>query len=155
MNMTSSSRTSGSLGIRRLTTALFAGFALLMAACGAPPTFQVSEQRAVRLGTVEAIIQDTVQNSSDTAGAIGGAVIGGLLGNQVRGGRGQTAASVVGAAGGAFVGNRAAQKNTSVVWRIGVRYDDGTLANIQQTASPALRIGDSVRVTSTGMELLR
>jgi outer membrane lipoprotein SlyB len=152
MNMTSIS--SGALGIRRLATVLFAGFALLLAACSSPPAFQVSEQPAVRLGTVESIIQDQVQAGNTAMGTIGGALLGGLIGNQIGGGSGQTAATIVGAAGGSVAGNRAAQ-NTSVVWRIGVRYDDGTLATIQQTATPALRIGDRVRVTSTGIELLR
>ncbi len=41
------------------------------------------------------------------------------------------------------------------VWVIGVRYDDGSYATIQQTASPGLRIGDRVRVTGSGIELLR
>jgi len=77
-----------------------------------------------------------------------------LLGNQVGGGRGQTAATVVGAAGGAFVGNQAAQRSQTFVWRIGVRYDDGSIATIQQTAAPNLRIGDRVRVSSTGIQLL-
>ena len=138
----------------RRTAALFtAGFALLLAGCNTPPAFQVSEPSA-RVGTVESITQDTVQNVNSTAGAIGGAVVGGLLGNQIGGGRGQTAATVIGAGGGAFVGNQAAQRSQTFVWRIGVRYDDGSVATIQQTTAPALRIGDRVRVTSTGIQLL-
>jgi outer membrane lipoprotein SlyB len=138
----------------RRTAALFtAGFALLLAGCNTPPAFQVSEPSA-RVGTVESITQDTVQNVNSTAGAIGGAVIGGLLGSQVGGGRGQTAATIIGAGGGAVVGNQAAQRSQTVIWRIGVRYDDGSIATIQQTAAPALRIGDRVRVTSTGIDLL-
>jgi len=138
----------------RLTVALFtAGFALLLAGCNTPPAFQVSEPSA-RVGTVESITQDTVQNVNTTAGTIGGAVVGGLLGSQIGGGRGQTAATIIGAGGGAVVGNQAAQRSQTFVWRIGVRYDDGSMATIQQTAAPALRIGDRVRVTSTGIELL-
>jgi outer membrane lipoprotein SlyB len=138
----------------RLTVALFtAGFALLLAGCNTPPAFQVSEPSA-RVGTVESITQDTVQNVNTTAGTIGGAVVGGLLGSQIGGGRGQTAATIIGAGGGAVVGNQAAQRSQTFVWRIGVRYDDGSIATIQQTAAPALRIGDRVRVTSTGIELL-
>ena len=105
-------------------------------------------------GTVESIVQDTVQRGNAAAATIGGAVIGGLLGNQIGGGSGQTAATIVGAGGGAFVGNQAAQRQT-LVWRIGVRYDDGSLATIQQTTAPAVRIGDRVRVTGSGIELLR
>ena len=142
------------LSVWRRAAAIFTmGFALLLAGCNTPPAFQVSEPSA-RVGTVESITQDTVQNVNSTAGAIGGAVIGGLLGNQIGGGRGQTAATIIGAGGGAFVGNQAAQRSQTFIWRIGVRYDDGSVATIQQTAAPALRIGDRVRVTSTGIELL-
>jgi len=41
------------------------------------------------------------------------------------------------------------------VWDIGVRYDDGSYATVQQTSAPNLRIGDRVRVSGTGIELLR
>jgi len=147
MNMTKLS------GWQRLAAVLSTGFALLLAGCETTPAFQVS-QPSSRDGTVESIVQDTVQSGNAAAATIGGAVIGGLLGNQIGGGRGQTAATVIGAGGGAFVGNQAAQRQT-LVWRIGVRYDDGSLATIQQTTAPALRIGDRVRVTGNGIELLR
>jgi outer membrane lipoprotein SlyB len=60
---------------------------------------------------------------------------------------------VVGAAGGAYAGNRMTS-GSSLVWIIGVRYDDGSLATVQQSSSPGLRIGDRVRVTNNGIELL-
>jgi hypothetical protein len=41
------------------------------------------------------------------------------------------------------------------VWVIGVRYDDGSYATVQQTSAPGLQIGDRVRVTSAGIEVLR
>jgi outer membrane lipoprotein SlyB len=134
---------------------LIAACSMVLAGCASPPPFQVSEQPVARIGTVESITQDAVQGVNSTVGAIGGAVVGGLLGNQIGGGRGQTAATVVGAAGGAFAGNQLAQGSGSIVWRIGVRYDDGSLATIQQTSAPNLRIGDRVRVSSTGIEMLR
>ncbi len=140
-------------GWQRLAAVFSTGFALLLAGCETTPAFQVS-QPSSRDGTVESIVQDTVQSGNAAAATIGGAVVGGLLGNQIGGGRGQTAATIVGAGGGAFVGNQAAQRQT-LVWRIGVRYDDGSLATIQQTTAPALRIGDRVRVTGNGIELLR
>lgn len=140
-------------GWQRFAAVLSTGLALLLAGCETTPAFQVSEP-ASRDGTVESIVQDTVQRGNAAAATIGGAVVGGLLGNQIGGGRGQTAATIVGAGGGAFVGNQAAQRQT-LVWRIGVRYDDGSLATIQQTTAPAVRIGDRVRVTGSGIELLR
>ena len=60
---------------------------------------------------------------------------------------------MVGAIGGGFVGNELASKDQTLVWDIGVRYDDGSYATVQQTSAPGLRIGDRVRVTSTGIEL--
>jgi outer membrane lipoprotein SlyB len=140
---------------RRCAAAFAACLTLALAGCNTPPAFQVSEQPAVRVGTVESITQDTVQNVNTTAGTIGGALIGGGLGSLIGGGNGQTVATVVGAVGGGFAGNQLAQRSQTFVWRIGVRYDDGTFATVQQTAAPGLRVGDRVRVTNTGIELLR
>jgi outer membrane lipoprotein SlyB len=146
---------SGDGGCRSLNAALAALLALLLSACATPPAFQVTEPQTSRIGTVESVVQHTVQNSNAAIGTIAGALLGGVLGNQIGGGRGQTAATVVGAAGGAFAGNRVAKNNTSVVWRIDVRYDDGSVATIQQTVAPALRVGDRVRVSSSSLERVR
>jgi outer membrane lipoprotein SlyB len=143
------------LGWRRCAAAFFACAAMALAGCNTPPAFQVSEQPAIRIGTVESITQDSVQNVNSTVGMIGGALIGGGLGSLVGGGNGQTVATIVGAGAGAWGGNQLAQRSQTLVWRIGVRYDDGTFATVQQTSAPALRVGDRVRVTSTGIELLR
>jgi len=142
-------------GWRRGAAVLAAFATLVLAGCNTPPAFQVSEQPAARIGTVESITQDTVQNVNTAVGTVGGALIGGGLGSLIGGGTGQTVATVVGAVGGGFAGNQLAQRSQTFVWRIGVRYDDGTLATIQQTSAPGLRIGDRVRVTNTGIELLR
>lgn len=131
-----------------------AAVALLLAGCNTPPAFQVSEPTA-RVGTVISITQDTVQNVNSAVGGIGGALIGGGIGSLFGGGSGQTVATIIGAAGGAYAGSQAAQRSQTFVWRIGVRYDDGTVATVQQTTAPALRIGDRVRVTNTGIELLK
>jgi outer membrane lipoprotein SlyB len=142
------------LAWRRVVAALLAGGALLLGACNTPPAFQVSEPSA-RVGTVVSITQDTVQNVNTGVGTIGGALIGGGLGSLVGGGSGQTVATVLGAVGGGYLGNQAAQRSHTFVWRIGVRYDDGSVATIQQTTAPALRIGDRVTVSSSGIQLLK
>jgi outer membrane lipoprotein SlyB len=140
----------------RQPLAVFAAFAaLLLAGCNTPPAYSVSEQPMARVGTVESIQTQTVQNVPNAVGAIGGALIGGGLGSLIGGGTGKTVATVVGAIGGGFVGNELASKDQTLVWNIGVRYDDGSYATVQQTSAPGLRIGDRVRVTSTGIELLR
>lgn len=139
---------------RRGVAALTAGFALLLAACSTPPAFQVSEPSA-RVGTAISITQDSVQNVHSAAGGIGGALLGGGLGSLIGGGSGKTVATVIGAAGGAYAGSQAAQRSQTFVWRIGVRYDDGSVATVQQTTAPAPRIGDRVRVTGTSIALLK
>jgi outer membrane lipoprotein SlyB len=141
--------------LRRLAAGTAAAALLLLAGCNTPPPFQVSEQPMARVGTVESIQQDSVQNVPNAVGAIGGALVGGGLGSLIGGGTGKTVATIVGAVGGGFVGNELADRNRTLVWRIGVRYDDGSYATIQQTQAPGLQIGDRVRVTSTGIELLR
>ena len=140
---------------RRLAAGTAAAALLLLAGCNTPPAFQVSEQPMARVGTIESIQQDSVQNVPNAVGAIGGALVGGGLGSLIGGGTGKTVATIVGAVGGGFVGNELADRNRTLVWRIGVRYDDGSYATIQQTQAPGLQIGDRVRVTSTGIELLR
>lgn len=140
---------------RSAVAALAATFAFALGGCSTPPSYQVSEQAGPRTGTVESITQDQVQKVNSAVGTIGGALIGGGLGSLVGGGTGQTVATVVGAVGGAYAGNRVAENNTTTVWRIGVRYDDGNFATVQQTASTGLRVGDRVRVTSSGIEMLR
>jgi len=124
----------------------------VLSGCETQPAFQVS-QPSSRVGTVESIRSQTVQNPNTAVGTIGGALVGGLLGNQIGGGSGRTAATVIGAAGGAYAGNRMTS-GSSLVWIIGIRYDDGSLATVQQSSSPGLRIGDRVRVGNSGIELL-
>ena len=129
--------------------------AALLAGCNTPPAFQVSEMPVARVGTVESIQTQTVQNVPNAVGAIGGALIGGGLGSLIGGGAGRTVAIAVGAVGGGFVGNELASRDQTLVWVIGIQYDDGGYGTVQQTSQPGLQIGDRVRVSSTGIELLR
>jgi outer membrane lipoprotein SlyB len=117
---------------RRAAAVAAAGLTMLLGACNTPPAYSVTEQPYGRTGTVESIQTRTVQNVPNAVGAIGGALI-----------------------GGGFVGYELASKDQTLVWDIGIRYDDGSYATVQQTAAPGLRIGDRVRVTGTGIELLR
>jgi len=141
--------------LRRAAASLAALAVALVAGCSTPPAYEVSQPTDGRVGTVESIQQDSVQKVNTAVGTIGGALIGGGLGSLIGGGTGKTVATVVGAIGGGFVGNELASKDQTLVWDIGVRYDNGTYATVQQTSAPGLRIGDRVRVTPTGIELLR
>jgi outer membrane lipoprotein SlyB len=108
-------------------------------------------------GIVQSI--DLVQQSSSAGSGIGGsgigigtiagAVIGGVLGNQVGSGRGNTVATVAGVAGGAYVGHEIEsrqQQRTADVYRITVRMDDGSYQSMTQNTNGTFRVGDRVRI---------
>ncbi len=86
---------------------------------------------------------------------IAGGLIGGGLGSLVGGGSGRTAATILGALGGGYIGHNIQQSQTHVVYEISVKYDNGTWGTIRQISSPPFRIGDRVLVTDQGLELLR
>jgi len=135
-------------------------FALLIiaivavAGCAQQPTYQVYNQPVARVGTIESIQQVDRQKYAPGAGAVTGALIGGGLGSIAGQGWGKAAAVIVGAVGGGIVGNELQKNQTELIWEIGIRYDDGGYGTITQAQSPGLRIGDRVRVTDTGLELL-
>jgi outer membrane lipoprotein SlyB len=98
-------------------------------------------------GTVESIREVTTRGDSNGLGAAGGAVVGGLLGNQVGGGRGREAMTVVGAIGGAFAGNQIQkQANASRSYETTVHMNDGSRRTIAQSTQPDWRDGDHVKI---------
>jgi outer membrane lipoprotein SlyB len=127
-----------------------------LAGCGPQPTYQVVQSPPpARTGTVESVREVFEQKDPSGAGLIVGGLVGGGLGSLVGGGTGRTVATVVGALGGAYAGNRIEKSQSQVVYQIGVKYDDGSWATIRQAAPTGLRIGDRVRITDSGVELLR
>lgn len=98
-------------------------------------------------GVIESvqIINDAKKTSG--IGIVGGAVVGGLLGNQVGGGRGKDVATVAGAVGGAVAGNEIEKRAGSTQhYEITVRFDDGSSRVFTQANPPTWRSGDNVRV---------
>ncbi|QOY95980.1 glycine zipper 2TM domain-containing protein [Massilia sp. UMI-21] len=98
-------------------------------------------------GNVETVRTITQRAEGSGVGAAGGAVIGGLLGNQIGGGTGRTLATAAGAIGGAVVGNQVeGNMKATTSYEIRVRLDDGTLRTFRQSSAPAWRSGDRVRI---------
>ncbi|WP_288380771.1 glycine zipper 2TM domain-containing protein [uncultured Massilia sp.] len=98
-------------------------------------------------GNVESVREIKQRAQGSGLGAAGGAVIGGLLGNQIGGGSGRTIATAAGAIGGAVVGNQVeGNMKATVSYEIRVRLDDGTLRTFRQSSAPAWRSGDRVRI---------
>lgn len=96
---------------------------------------------------MESVRTITQRAEGSGLGAAGGAVIGGLLGNQVGGGTGRTLATAAGAIGGAVVGNQVeGNMKATTSYEIRVRLDDGTLRTFRQNSQPQWRSGDRVRI---------
>lgn len=88
-------------------------------------------------------------------GTVAGAVVGGVVGNQVGAGTGNTAATVIGAAGGAYIGHELEkrqqqnrQQQTENAYRITVRMEDGSVRSLMQSNGDDFRIGDQVRIVN-------
>lgn len=113
-----------------------------------PQSTNVYSQYGV-VQSIELVRQD-VANSNIGAGTIAGAVVGGILGHQVGSGSGNTAATVLGAAGGAYVGNRLEKNNQATqsgdAYKMVVRMNNGTYQTVTQTTNADIRVGDRVQI---------
>jgi outer membrane lipoprotein SlyB len=107
----------------------------------------LSLETCQRCGKVEQVRQEKRKGEGGAVGIVGGAVVGGLLGNQIGGGSGRTLATVGGAVAGGYVGNEVQKNaNSKMVWITDVRMKDGSLRTFEQEAKPAWRAGSVVRV---------
>jgi outer membrane lipoprotein SlyB len=98
-------------------------------------------------GVVESIRAIEVKGEGSGLGVVAGGVTGALLGNNIGHGNGRTAATVLGAAGGAYTGNEI-EKNTKkhTSYRVRVRMGDDTVRTLYQRQVPDVSTGDRVRV---------
>ncbi len=112
-------------------------------------------------GTVEAVTAIkrqgqvngvAVGNTTIGLGTVAGGVLGGLLGHQVGGGNGKTAMAVLGAAGGAYAGNKVEQNMKSVtVYDVRVRMADGSVRNME--ISSPVAVGSQVTVEGKNLRM--
>jgi outer membrane lipoprotein SlyB len=101
-------------------------------------------------GVVQSVNEVNTKGAGGSGvGAVGGAVVGGVLGHQVGEGDGNKLATVVGAVGGALLGNEAEKRvNTTKSFEIGVRFDDGSNRVITEADATSWRVGDKVKVVN-------
>ncbi|MNR92447.1 hypothetical protein D3C72_234790 [compost metagenome] len=98
-------------------------------------------------GRIESIrsVQSAAQPSG--VGIVGGAVVGGLLGNQIGNGNGRSLATVAGAVGGGYAGNEIEKRTrTATTYEVRVRMDDGRVRTFPYNNPPNWSNGDPVRV---------
>ena len=144
-----------SVRARWLAAAFAAGCATLLPIGGVQAqNYSVTPARPATVESIREVVEHK-NSPSNPLGMIAGGLIGGGLGSLIGGGSGRTAATIIGALGGGYVGHNIQNSQTQVVWEIGVKYDNGSWGTVRQTASPPFRIGDRVLVTDQRLEYLR
>jgi outer membrane lipoprotein SlyB len=100
-------------------------------------------------GTIQSIEQ-VPREQGLGVGTLAGAAVGGVLGNQFGGGLGQTATTVAGAAGGAYVGHEIEKRGraSEQIYKVTIRMDDGSTQSFAQEAAPSVKQGDRVKITN-------
>jgi outer membrane lipoprotein SlyB len=98
-------------------------------------------------GTVTDVKTIKKQGEGSGVGAVAGGVIGGVLGHQVGSGRGNTAATIVGAGAGAYAGNEV-EKNqkTTTSYQVVVKMDSGKDRYFTYNNPTSYRAGDKVKI---------
>lgn len=98
-------------------------------------------------GKVEGVRTVEVAAKPSGVGVVAGAVVGGLLGNQVGGGTGKTLATVAGAVGGGYAGNEIEKRTRKgAAWEVDVRMENGEKRSFKYDTQPSWRAGDRVKV---------
>ena len=126
---------------------------------GAPPAAAPSPPARVKVcaecGVVRSVkYGEKKVKSSSGIGAVAGGVLGGVLGHQIGSGRGNTAATIVGAGAGAYAGNEVEKnKKTKAYWSVAVKMENGTTRTYLYDNKPEFREGDRVKTLDEGRRL--
>lgn len=98
-------------------------------------------------GVVTSVQYVEKKGEGSGVGLVAGGVVGGVLGHQIGSGRGNTAATIIGAGAGAYAGNQV-EKNAKKksYWVVSVKLDDGSKHSITESAKPAFKKGDRVKI---------
>ena len=136
-------------------TAIIAA-AISMAGCAGPEPqpYYASQPYATppppgyRVGVVERIEVIRRGDGNNVAGTVIGGIVGGIIGHQIGGGSGQTAATILGAAGGAVAGNQIERRSRGAdeSFRVTVRLDNGAYQTVTREDITDLRTGNRVRL---------
>jgi outer membrane lipoprotein SlyB len=98
-------------------------------------------------GTVTDVRTIKKEGEGSGVGAVAGGVLGGVLGHQVGSGRGNTAATIVGAGAGAYAGHQVekSQKATTT-YQVVVKLENGKSRTFNFSKATSYRAGDKVKV---------
>ncbi len=145
-----------------LTTGLVALTAVLLAACGSQPRYDNRSDiraRCETCGNIERIEQVRLrdQQMDIGAGAVLGAIIGGVAGSQINTRDHEAAAIAAGAVAGGVIGHQIQKNNQEQTegYQFDVRLDDGRWAQVTQLEKMNLRVGDRVIIQDHQLHYLR
>ena len=133
--------------------ALAAGIVAGSAALAQTPA-PAAAPKCTDCGVVQSVRVNEVQAPTSGVGMVAGGVLGGVLGHQIGSGRGNTVATIAGAAGGAYVGNTIEKnKNTKSQWSVGIKMDSGQQRTFVYSNQPTVHEGDRVKLIDGGRRL--
>lgn len=102
-------------------------------------------------GTVTSVHTEEYKGKASALGTVGGAVVGGILGNQIGKGDGNTVATIAGAVGGAYAGREIEKSQRKhKVWVTTVRMEKGENRTFTSDSDPAWANGTQVEINSKG-----
>jgi len=115
-----------------------------------------SASACVNCGVIEAVnVVETKAEGNNVVGTIAGGVVGGVLGHQVGGGSGKDLATIAGALGGAYAGNRVqSNMGKTTEYQVVVRLETGATQTVKFAADPAFKTGERVRVENNNITRL-
>ncbi|MDY6993760.1 MAG: glycine zipper 2TM domain-containing protein [Pseudomonadota bacterium] len=112
---------------------------------------QARQVQQVEMGKVVSVRSVRLEGTKSPVGSLGGAIIGGIAGSTVGGGRGKSIATTVGAIAGGLAGAAVEEGVTrDDALEITVQLDDGRMISIVQTEPEvAFQAGEPVRVLTS------
>ncbi len=146
--------------MKRLIVMAFAGMALVGCANTDPysgdvySSDQAKEVQSVTYGTLISARPVKIQagENNSVIGSLGGAVLGGIVGNTVGGGTGKVLATAAGALAGGVAGNAIEGKaNQTNAVELEIRKDSGeTIVVVQKADISQFSAGQRLRIVSSG-----
>jgi outer membrane lipoprotein SlyB len=137
-----------------VVAASFAWLPSASAQTQAPPAPAAARAPCTDCGVVQSVQWVEQKGNTSGLGLVAGGVVGGVLGHQVGGGTGKTLATIGGAAGGAYVGNKIEQKkNTKGYWSVAIKMDGGQNRTFTYTNQPTVHQGERVKLVDGGKRL--
>ena len=140
--------------IRMMRRITLAGMTMVALGPLSIPAYAQSGCTSNTCGVIERVQRIDQKGQGSGVGIVAGGVLGGVLGHQIGSGRGNTAATILGAGAGAYAGNEIEKnaKKTSY-WSVAVRLDNGATRNLTFSNPPAAQEGERVRLVDGGRRL--